>query len=186
MNLLTVLLIALGLSIDCFAVAISTGIALKCFRVRYALRVGIFFGGFQAIMPVIGWFAGLSFKTYIESFDHWIAFGLLALIGGKMIYEALLLEEAEKSCDPNNLLLITGLAIATSIDALAVGVSFSILNIAIITPVILIGIVSFIMAFSGMYIGDRFGDIFGKKVEIAGGVVLILIGLKILIEHLLK
>lgn len=185
MSFITILMIALGLSIDCFAVAISSGIALKCFKVRYAFRVGIFFGGFQALMPVIGWLAGLSFKNYIEGFDHWIAFILLAIIGGKMIYEALLLEEAEKSCDPRNLLLVTGLAIATSIDALAVGVSFSVLGISIVNPVLIIGIVSFIMAFSGMYIGDKFGDIFGKKVEIFGGIVLILIGLKILLEHLL-
>jgi putative Mn2+ efflux pump MntP len=184
LSFITLLLIAVGLSIDCFAVAISSGIALKCFRIRYALRVGLFFGGFQALMPVIGWFAGLSFKQYIENYDHWVAFAMLAAIGGKMIYEATLLEEAEKSCDPRNLLLVFGLAIATSIDALAVGISFSVLGISILTPVLIIGLVSFIAAYSGMYIGDKFGDIFGNKVEIFGGIILILIGLKILIEHL--
>jgi putative Mn2+ efflux pump MntP len=184
MSLITILLIAIGLSIDCFAVAISSGIALKCFRVKYALRVGFFFGGFQALMPVFGWLAGLSFKKYIEGFDHWVAFILLAAIGGKMIYEAILLEESQKSCDPRNILLVFGLAIATSIDALAVGISFSVLGISILTPVLVIGLVSFIAAYGGMYIGDKFGDIFGKKVEITGGIILILIGLKILIEHL--
>ncbi len=184
MSFITLLLIAIGLSIDCFAVAISSGIALKCFRIRYALRVGILFGGFQALMPVIGWFAGVSFKQYIENYDHWVAFAMLAIIGGKMIYEATLLEEAEKSCDPRNLLLVFGLAIATSIDALAVGISFSVLGISILSPVLIIGLVSFIAAYGGMYIGDKFGDIFGNKVEIFGGIILILIGLKILLEHL--
>lgn len=184
MSIFTILMIALGLSIDCFAVSISSGIAIKCFRVRYALRLGAFFGGFQALMPVIGWLAGLSFKKYIEGYDHWVAFLLLAFIGGKMIYESVLLKEAEKSCDPRNILLVFTLAIATSIDALAVGLSFSVLGISIVAPVVLIGLVSFAVSYAGMYIGDKFGDIFGNKVEIFGGIILIGIGSKILLEHL--
>ncbi len=184
MSLLTILFIALGLSIDCFAVSISSGITLKCFRVKYALRVGAFFGGFQALMPVVGWLTGLSFKRYIEGYDHWIAFLLLSFIGGKMIYESAIIKKAEKSCDPRNILLVFILAIATSIDALAVGLSFSVLGMSIITPVILIGVVSFIMSIFGMYLGDKFGNIFGNKVEIVGGFILIFIGFKILIQHL--
>lgn len=184
MSIFTYIVIAIGLSIDCFAVSISSGIALKCFMVRYALRVGIFFGGFQAIMPVIGWFAGLNFNKYIESFDHWIAFILLAAIGAKMIYEAIYYKEEQKTCDPRKLLVLFGLAIATSIDALVIGISFSVLGISILTPVLIIGAVSFIASYAGMYIGDKFGNIFGNKVEIFGGIILILIGLKVLLEHL--
>lgn len=185
MNIFTYFVIAVGLSIDCFAVSISSGMALKCFMVRYAVRIGIFFGGFQALMPVIGWFAGNSFKKYIENYDHWVAFILLAIIGSKMIYEALYVKGEEKVCDPRKLLVIIGLSIATSIDALAVGISFSVLDIGILTPVLIIGLVTFIFSYAGMYIGDRFGNVFGNKVEIFGGIILILIGLKILIEHLL-
>lgn len=184
-SMISVLLIALGLSMDALAVSITVGVTLHCFKPGKAFKTGLFFGGFQAIMPLLGWFAGLSVRKYIEGFDHWLAFGLLSFIGGKMIYEAFVMEEAEKKCDIDNLLVMFGLALATSIDALAVGISFSLLSISILTPVIIIGLVTFALSFIGVYVGNKFGSFFEKKVEIFGGIVLIGIGVKILLEHLL-
>lgn len=184
MNLFTIIIIALGLAMDAFAVSIASGVTLKCFKVGHALRVALFFGGFQALMPVLGWLAGSTFQQYIAAFDHWVAFGLLTFIGGKMIYESFLIEKTEDNCDPNNLTTIFILAIATSIDALAVGLSFSILQVQIILPVIIIGIVTFLLSLLGVYIGGRFGSLFEKKIEFIGGIILIGIGLRILIEHL--
>lgn len=184
MNLSTIIIIALGLSMDAFAVSIASGVTLKRFKVGPALRVALFFGGFQALMPVLGWLAGSTFQQYIAAFDHWVAFGLLTFIGGKMIYESFLIEKTEDNCDPNNLTTIFILAIATSIDALAVGLSFSVLQVQIIQPVIIIGIVTFLLSLLGVYIGGRFGSLFEKKIEFIGGIILIGIGLRILIEHL--
>ncbi|MCF7858068.1 MAG: manganese efflux pump MntP family protein [Candidatus Cloacimonetes bacterium] len=185
MDNITILIIALGLALDAFAVSITSGVTLRCFKVRPAFRVAIFFGGFQALMPVIGWFAGSSFKSYIETFDHWIAFGLLVFIGSKMIYESIMIKEAEKKCDPNNLNTVLILAIATSIDALAVGLSFSILQVEIIKPVLIIGLVTFFVSLGGVYLGGKFGSLFENKIELLGGLILIGIGIKILIQHLL-
>jgi len=184
MSIINVLLISLGLAMDAFAVSISNGMALKCFKKKIAFRVALFFGGFQAIMPVIGWAAGLSFRKYIESYDHWIAFVLLSFIGVKMIFESSGLEKNETSCNPENILFLFTMAVATSIDALAVGISFSCLRINIITPVIAIGLVTFVLSFSGVFLGNKFGSFFEKKMELLGGVILIGIGLKILLQHL--
>ncbi|MDP8201072.1 MAG: manganese efflux pump MntP family protein [Candidatus Tenebribacter burtonii] len=184
MNIITIILIAFGLAMDAFAVSIASGVTLKCFKVRPALRVAFFFGGFQALMPVLGWLAGTSFQHYIAAFDHWIAFGLLTFIGGKMIYESFLIEKAESKCDPNNLITVFVLSIATSIDALAVGLSFSALQVQIIQPAIIIGIITFLLSLLGVYLGGKFGSLFENKIEFIGGTVLIGIGLKILIEHL--
>ncbi len=185
MDLITIIFIALGLAMDAFAVSIASGVTLKKVRLRYAFRVALFFGGFQALMPLLGWLAGNSFSSYIAAFDHWVAFGLLAFIGGKMIYESTVLKEAEKKTDPRNLTILFILAIATSIDALAVGLSFSFLNVTIIEPVIIIGVITFLLSFAGVYIGARTGSFFENKIEIIGGIILIGIGIKILIEHLI-
>lgn len=185
MDYITLFGIAVGLAMDAFAVSIASGVTLKCFRVRYATRVALFFGVFQAVMPVIGWLAGMHVSTFFKAIDHWIAFGLLFFIGGKMIYESTIMEKTEKTCDPRNLLILTGLALATSIDALAVGFSFSLLNVSIWMPVIVIGVVTFVLSFIGVIIGTRFGTLFERKIELVGGVCLIGIGVKILLEHLL-
>jgi putative Mn2+ efflux pump MntP len=177
-------LIGLGLAMDAFAVSVSSGIAIKCLKFRHALRIAFLFGLFQALMPVIGWLAGTSLKVYVESFDHWIAFGLLAFVGAKMIYEAVWLDEAEKKCDPLNMAVLLGLAVATSIDALAVGISFAFLNIGIASPALVIGGITFLVCLGGVYLGHRIGDRMGSKMEVIGGSILILMGIKILLEHL--
>lgn len=184
MDILTVIFIAVGLAMDAFAVSIASGITMEKLRIRYALRIAFFFGVFQAIMPIIGFTAGLSIREFISQFDHWIAFGLLVFIGSKMIYESLLLDGDEQKMDPDDFGLLLVLSIATSIDALAVGISLSLLNVDIFLPAFIIGIVTFILSYLGVFIGRRVGHLFEKKIEVLGGLVLIGIGLKILIEHL--
>jgi putative Mn2+ efflux pump MntP len=185
MNTLQLILLSLGLAMDAFAVSVASGIAIQNLRIHHALRIALAFGLFQAIMPVIGWLAGLALQKYVTGIDHWVAFGLLTFIGGKMIYEATRMEEAEEASNPLNLYVLLVLAIATSVDALAVGITFAMLGTAIMTPVVVIGSVTFVLCLAGVYIGDMFGHFFEKKIEIFGGVVLIGIGLKILLEHLL-
>ncbi len=178
--------VGIGLAMDAFAVSVTSGISIKKMHLRHALRIAITFGLFQAVMPLLGWLAGEKARDYIINIDHWIAFSLLALIGAKMIYEGLKVDpEVEKEANPLNVQLLFVLAIATSIDALVVGLTFSVLSIGIITPVIIIGVITFIMSFSGVYLGNRYGHIFNaSKLEVLGGVILIAIGFKILIEHL--
>lgn len=186
MSIISILLIAFGLSMDAFAVSITSGITIKNLQIKNALKIALYFGGFQALMPIIGWLSGIGLRNFISTFDHWIAFGLLTFIGGKMIYESFQIEQIEKETNPLNSYVLLMLAIATSIDALAVGVSLSFLNVFIITPAIIIGIVTFILSFIGTLIGDKCGHFFEKKIEILGGVVLIGIGVKIVLEHLLN
>lgn len=188
MNILEVLFIALGLAMDAFAVAVASGATMKRLNLPNALKMGLFFGGFQALMPVLGWLAGLGMKDFISGVDHWIAFILLTVIGGKMLYEALKFKEEEgcaesRSC-PFDTGTLTVLAIATSIDALAVGLTFSVLSVSIAAPVLIIGLVTFIMSVAGVKLGTAGGHFFEHKMEAAGGGILILIGLKILLEHL--
>lgn len=170
---------------DAFAVSIAGGISLKCFRVRDGARVGLFFGGFQALMPVVGWIVGGALARYVGLYDHWIVFLILVFIGVKMIYEAIIIKEASNKCDINNLLVLTGLAIATSIDALAVGISYSLLGVDIVKPILWIGSVTFFFCFVGVWLGDKFGGILGSRMEVVGGIILIGIGTKVLLEHLL-
>jgi putative Mn2+ efflux pump MntP len=184
--MLSIFLIAIGLSMDSFAVSITSGLAVKKMHIRHALTMGGFFGGFQALMPVLGWFAGLSLRRFIESYDHWVAFALLGFIGGKMIWEAFKVEEEEKKTDFFSLKMLFILSIATSIDAFAVGLTLSFLKIFILAPAIIIGCTTFAISFAGVYIGDMVGHFFEKKIEIFGGLILIGIGTKILIEHLMK
>lgn len=183
MGLIELFLIAVGLSMDAFAVSVCKGLAMpKCTFKKVAI-VGLWFGGFQALMPAIGYILGAQFQEAIASIDHWIAFVLLALIGGNMIHEALDNdeEEADASLDVKTMFL---LAVATSIDALAIGITFAFLKVNIIPAVCFIGIVTFIISFAGVKIGNVFGARYKNKAEIVGGVILILLGMKILLEHL--
>ena len=184
MSLLKLLGLAVGLAMDAFAVSITSGLTMQKLKVRYALRIALFFGVFQALMPIIGYLAGLSVREMIENYDHWVAFGLLSFVGGKMLFEAIFMKDEDREIDPNDFGLLFMLAIATSIDALAVGLSLSLLNIEIFMPAILIGIVTFALSFAGVYLGKRIGHLFEQKIEILGGLVLIAIGVKILFEHL--
>lgn len=177
-------LIAIGLAMDSLAVSITSGLAMRELKISKALKIAIFFGSFQALMPIIGWLAGLSLTDLISGIDHWIAFGLLSLIGCKMIYESIRLESREKVIDPMNVYLLLMLSIATSIDALAIGMTFAFLEVSIVTPIIIIGIVTFLLSFLGVFVGNKFGHLFEKKIGIAGGLILIGIGIRILIEHL--
>lgn len=185
MDLLTLIAIAVGLSMDAFAVSVASGIAIKHLRVHHAVRIALFFGGFQAIMPVIGWLAGRSVAELISPWDHWAAFGLLVFIGGRMIYESFRMETAERPTDPLNIYVLLVLSVATSLDALAVGFSFAFLNVAIVVPVVIIGVVTFTLSLVGVAVGDRLGHFFEKRIEAVGGIVLIAIGVKILLEHVL-
>ena len=182
MDMITITFVAFGLAMDAFAVSVTSGITIKHLKIDQALRIALFFGSFQAIMPVIGWLAGLSMRGFISDIDHWIAFGLLSFIGCKMIYEALTMEIDQKQVKLSLYVLLM-LSIATSIDALAVGVSFAFLKISIITPVLVIGIVTFLLSYLGTFIGNRLGHFFERKIEILGGLMLIGIGVKILIGH---
>jgi len=183
MDLISIILIALGLAMDAFAVSITSGLTIKQLKINHALQIASFFGLFQAVMPIIGWLAGLSLRDFISSIDHWIAFVLLGFIGCKMVYESVKMEESKSN--PLNIVVLLILSVVTSIDALAVGITFAFLKVSIVTPIILIGIITFILSFIGVYIGDRFGRLFEKKIEILGGIILIGIGIKILIEHLI-
>ena len=180
----TLMAVALALAMDAFAVAVSAGLVLDPLTWRHVFRLAFHFGLFQALMPALGWGAGAIVHRYLSSFDHWVAFGLLTLVGCKMIYEAFKFSEEEKMARRRygiGALFILG--VATSIDALAVGFSLSVLHQAIITPVIVIGLVTFVLSLAGVGIGDRFGHWFESKIEIAGGLTLIGIGVKILLAH---
>jgi putative Mn2+ efflux pump MntP len=183
MSMITILLIAIGLAMDALAVSITSGLKINKFRIRNALTIALFFGAFQAVMPLLGWFGGVSARAAITDIDHWVAFGLLCLIGCKMIYESTRLGSDGKEMNPLDLHVLVLLAIATSIDALAVGVSFAFLKMTIITPAIIIGVTTFALSFLGVYVGNVSGHFFEKKIEIIGGLILIGIGVKILIEH---
>jgi len=179
-NILTIFIIAVGLAMDAFAVSINSGLVIRPLKLTQALKIAFFFGGFQALMPLAGWLMGYSMRDYIVSIDHWIAFVSLTVIGLKMIYEATKpdLEKTEGNPLKTGTLLI--LAIATSIDALAVGVSFAFLNSSIMFASIVIGAITFFISLSGVYIGNKIGHFFEKGAEIAGGVVLIIIGVTML------
>jgi manganese efflux pump family protein len=184
MAFLTIVAVAIALSMDAFAVSIVTGSVYRQLRVAHALRMALFFGGFQAIMPLIGLLLGRGLRAYISAYDHWIAFALLGFVGGKMIYESFALKSTEKSLDPADMAVLLTLSVATSIDALAVGITLSLLSGSIILTAVFIGFVTFCLSYAGVSIGKRFGHFFESKIEIIGGLILIGIGVKILIEHL--
>ena len=183
MSLFEIILIGIGLSMDAFAVSVCKGLSMKRLSIKKSLIIAAYFGLFQALMPVIGYFVGKTLSSYVEAVDHWIAFALLALIGANMIRESFSKEE-NKSNDSVNFKTMLLLAIATSIDALAVGVTFSFLKVNLLLSVIIIGVITFILSLLGVKIGNKFGDKFDSKAELTGGIILILIGLKILLEHL--
>lgn len=185
MDIIAVSGIAIGLAMDCFAVAISTGTGTKKISKYTPVIMAFFFGFFQFSMVFVGWFGASFFKSYILNFDHWVAFLLLCFIGIKMLKEGFEKEEKgiEKT-DYGSIKMIVLLSFATSIDSLAVGISFSLINIKIFFPAIIIGFMSFIMTIIGFLIGKKAGEMFGKKAEIIGGLILIFIGIKILFEHI--
>ncbi len=189
MSFLEVFLLAIGLAMDCFTVSIAAGIILKRVQWRPMLVMSISFGLFQAIMPLIGWGCTNAFSSLIESFDHWIAFGLLAFLGGRMVWESFKGDEECYHFNPFSLKVVFTLAVATSIDALAVGISFACLGMStlpvILPPVTLIGFVSLVLSLVGLFIGIFFGKRFNWPVERWGGIILIAIGCKILYEHLM-
>ena len=184
MSLLTLFITAVGLSMDAFAVSVCKGLAMKKLSVKKAVLIGLWFGGFQALMPTIGYMLGTRFEKYVTSIDHWIAFVLLAFIGINMIKEALSGDEDEAN-DSVDLKTMFLLAVATSIDALAVGVTYAFLQVRIIPAVAFIGVTTFVLSVVGVKIGNVFGLRYKSKAEIFGGIILILMGAKILAEHLL-
>jgi len=184
MDLLTLVLIAIALGIDAFAVSLSAGAYLVRADARQTFRLAFHFGLFQFLMPVLGWLAGLELVHVIQEVDHWVALGLLAMIGGKMIWESFRETESLKK-DVTRGWSLVGLSVATSIDALAVGLSLSLIGTTIVFPAVLIGVVASVMSFVGVRLGERVSGLFGRRVEFVGGVVLILIGVKIVIEHTL-
>ena len=183
MNYGMIFLIALSLAMDAFAVSISNGVSVRGFGKKDAVRQGLYFGVFQFLMPLIGWFLGSRVKDYIAAVDHWIAFLLLAVIGANMIRESLKEDDAQEESKLTSKVLMLQ-AIATSIDALAVGISFALLDVNILTAGLIIGIIAFALSFTGGILGKGLGSFLQAKAAFAGGTVLILIGLKILIEHL--
>lgn len=184
MDTLTLLGIAIALAMDAFAVALTAGMVLPRLTGRHLFRFGFHFGLFQALMPVLGWLAGITVREQIESFDHWLAFTLLTLVGGKMLWEACQGDEDNpREGDPTRGLSLLMLSIATSIDALAVGLSLAVLGVTIWTPALVIGITAAILTICGMLLGRKVGQRWGTRVEILGGLILIGIGIKILLEH---
>ena len=182
MGFLELFFIAVGLAMDAFAVSICKGLSVGVAKPKYILCVGLYFGGFQALMPTIGYFVGVNFKGAIQSVDHWIAFILLAIIGGNMIRES----RGEEECVGARFDVkeMTALAVATSIDALAIGVTFAFLEVVILEAAAVIGVTTFVISLLGVAIGNYFGTRYQKRAEITGGVILILLGAKILLEHL--
>ena len=184
-QIITVNGIAVGLAMDAFAVSIVSSATFKELHIRHALRMAFFFGAFQAAMPLLGYAAGMGFIEHIQPYDHWIAFALLAAIGGKMVYEGVKIPEVEKKLnDPTNLMILLVLSIATSIDALAVGLSIGILDIEIWYPSFLIGVITAGLSLVGIQLGQKLGKRFGKRMELIGGIILIIMGSRILVTHL--
>jgi putative Mn2+ efflux pump MntP len=185
LGFVSLLLIAVGLSADCFAVALCGSCTIKTITRFQMLRASLSFGLFQAFMPVIGWLAGRIFVNFISNFDHWLAFGLLGFVGGRMVWESFHPENEEKTIDITKGWLLLTLSIATSIDALAVGLSFAFLNVNIVTASLLIGVTCFLVTMIGFLLGKKVGELVGKRAELVGGIILIGIGLRILLTHLL-
>lgn len=188
MGYIELVLLGVGLAMDAFAVSICKGLKMRKVNKVHCLVIALFFGGFQALMPTIGWLVGKQFERFITAFDHWIAFILLAVIGGKMVVDVLCKKEDNEVCpsveerlDIKELFL---LAIATSIDALAVGITFAFLEVAILPAVTIIGVVTFVISAAGVFIGNIFGSRYKSRAELVGGIILILIGTKILLNHL--
>ncbi len=187
MEVVAIIVIGVGLAMDAFAVSVATGGVYRQLHIAHALRMAGFFGAFQAIMPLLGYLAGASFKETIAPYDHWVAFGLLVFIGGKMIYEAYRIEQADSSAnDPSSMVVVLTLSVATSIDALAAGVTLSLITDHVYAAAATIGVITFVMSYLGCCLGQRLGHFFEKKIQLAGALILIGLGVKILIEHLVS
>ncbi len=184
MDFITIFLIAIGLSFDTFAVSVTTGLTISHIRFWQGIRIAIILAFFQALMPFIGWLIGKQVENLISNYDHWIAFGLLSILGIKMIYESFSKDEENKKFNPLIIWVVIGMAVATSIDALVVGVSFAFIEINIYWSLLIIGFVTFLVSMIGMLLGKKVGSKLGKRMEIIGGIILIGIGLKILLSHL--
>ena len=185
MGIFELLLLSIGLGMDAFAVSVCKGISMKKIDWKKACIIGLYFGGFQALMPVIGYFFGTSFQSIITNIDHWVAFVLLGIIGGKMIQEAFQKDKDEEEYNSDvSVKTMLILSVATSIDALAVGITFAFLNVNLLLAITFIGLITFVLSVVGTKIGNRFGDKYKGKAEFIGGIILILIGFKILFEHL--
>ena len=183
MSLLEIIFIGVGLSMDAFAVAVCKGLSMKKINWKNTIIIALYFGIFQALMPVLGYFLGSTLSTFVEKIDHWMAFGLLSIIGINMIKESTD-DELEKRNDKVDFKTMIVLAIATSIDALAVGITFAFFKVNLLLAITIIGVVTFVLSIIGVLIGNKFGDKLQNKAELTGGVILIIIGLKILLEHL--
>ena len=186
MGLFEIFMIGVGLSMDAFAASICKGLNMRRLSAKNMLIIGLFFGGFQALMPAVGWILGKQFEVYITSVDHWVAFALLAFIGGKMIYDVFHGDEdgcCNEKTDKLDMKEVLTLAVATSIDALAVGISFAFLQVEILKAVSVIGVTTFVLSVVGVAVGNMFGAKYEKNATLSGGIILILIGLKILLEH---
>ncbi|MGK7944014.1 MAG: manganese efflux pump MntP family protein [Microcystaceae cyanobacterium] len=181
MELITISLMSLGLAADAFAVSLSSGFAIRHIKLNKALKIALFFGVFQGIMPLLGWLMGLGFREFIASFSHWIAFLLLTFIGSKMIYETLNKAD-EKPFNPLDSYTLLMLAIATSIDALAAGLGLSVIKMSILLACTMIGLVTFSVCFIGVYVGHKLGDILNQKIERLGGLTLIGVGIKLFLD----
>jgi len=186
MSMFSIVLIGFSLSFDAFAVSVTDGIRNKSLKFNRILLLGIIFGLFQGIMPVIGYFAGLSVKSYVEHWDHWLAFSLLMALGLKIIYESVIKKKEEENKELANLYLLLVLGVATSIDALVVGITMPFLCTSCLVPSLIIGIITFFMSMLGVTLGNRYGEKINLNCELVGGVILCAIGIKILLEHLLK
>jgi putative Mn2+ efflux pump MntP len=182
---ITILITAIGLSADCFAVALSISIAHAGLSFRQFVRFPVAFGVFQALMLFIGWLVGHSVVEFIAAFDHWLAFALLAIIGGRMIWESFHEKEEGAERDPGRWFTLLALSVATSIDSLAAGLSYAFLRVDIVLAAATTGLTAFIITLGGHFIGKKVGALVGKRAEMAGGIILVLIGLRILLEHLL-
>lgn len=185
MSFLSIGAIAVALAMDAFAVSVASGITIRNCRLRHAFTMAAWFAFFQALMPFLGWLAGMQTRHIVESVEHWIIFGLLTFIGGKMIVESSTMDEVEKKTNPMDVHILFVLSMATSVDAFAAGVSFALLAVSIVAPIAVIGAITFVMSFGGVWLGDKCGHLFERKVELVGGVLLILIGLKVLVGHFL-
>ncbi len=183
MSLFSVFLIALGLSVDGLAVSVSSGVCMRNAQLFTAVKLALIMGLFHFIMPLVGWLAGSEFKPLIQAYDHWIAFGLLAFIGGKMLFEVFRAKDAEPGINLHNNMMIFGLSLATSIDALIVGVSFGLLDVPVFIPVLIIGFTMFVVSLLGCWLGRKIGSRFNRGFEVFGGLVLIGLGLKIFLQH---
>jgi putative Mn2+ efflux pump MntP len=188
LDIFSTILVALALAMDAFAVSVSNGIMLKEFKISLALKTAIFFGVFQFIMPLLGWLAGSKISTYVEQIAHWVAFGLLSFIGVRMIVDSIKENKGDMKpvADPFATKVLFVMAVATSIDALAVGVSYAITGSRILFPSIIIGVVAFTLSFLGVMLGKKLGSLFKKHAGIAGGIMLTAIGIKILVEHFIS